>query len=108
MFTYPILVAYLIINIGLATYISRLVGKRISPSWVGYTLGFVAGVFIGYAIYQLMIIISVVLQFNGETNLLGDTLFDMILFPVINLVVISVICAVLITILIALVQHKQH
>lgn len=107
MFTYPILVAYLIINIGLATYVSRLVGKRISPSWVGYILGFIVGALVGYAIYQLMIVISVVLQFNGETNLLGDTLFDVLLFPVINLVVISTICAIFVVILIVL-QHKQH
>ncbi len=104
----PIIVLYLLANIGIAIYVSRLAGKKINPPWLGYILGFIVGSFVGRIIYQLINLGIIWFRFISNDNPLGYSLFELVLIPVINMVLLLVIGSGLTIVLVILWRRGQH
>ena len=97
------LIANVTLNLGMGIFLSVFLGRkfRFSPPWLGYSLGFVAGLFVGGGIWQLVKIIFVFTQalststLGYESDLLFLFVFNSIVYTVVLLGMAAVIVAIL-------------
>ena len=100
----PYLVANIILNFGTSIFLSAMIGRKFSfsPSWLGYSLGFIVGLFIGGGIWQLVKIVFVFVQPSSIFGYLGyeaDLLFYFVAETVISIAVLWGMAAIVIVIL---------